>query len=197
MGKNNRSGQAALLSESDMSKIRRELVNKEHRLFWDIARYTGERWGAICQLLVTDVYRDPYKALPHPDITFRAATRKASPTGDRQTRQVPIHSSLREMLEAYKPPLDTIWLFPSKARAGQHISFQAADNFFRKALEKAGLDHKGLSTHSTRRTFITNLYRKGVDLVTLQRITGHKDIKVLRQYIDVSPERIRSAISQL
>ena len=197
MAKNNRSGQAALLSESDISKIRRELVNKEHRLFWDVARYTGERWGAICQLQVFDVYSDPYKSKPHLDITFRAATRKAAPDGSRQTRQVPVHPSLKEILEAYKSPLDTIWLFPSKSRPGQHISFQAADDFFRKALEKAGLNHKGLSTHSTRRTFITNLYRKGVDLVTLQKITGHRDIKVLRQYIEVSPERVRAAISQL
>jgi len=48
MGKNNRSGQATLLSEADQLKIRKALTNKKHRLFWDVARFTGERWGAIC-----------------------------------------------------------------------------------------------------------------------------------------------------
>lgn len=196
MPKNNRSGQAAILSEVDLIKIRRQLINKEHRLFWDIARFTGERWGAIVQLKVTDVYADPYRSIPHSDITFRAVTRKASPDGNRQTRQVPLHPTLKEILEAYKPPIDD-WLFPSRLAAGRHISFQAADDFFRRALERAGIDNRGISTHSTRRSFITTLYLRGVDLSTLQRITGHHDLKSLQRYVEISPDRVRKAICVL
>lgn len=196
MPKNNRSGQSAILTESDLQKIRKRLENKMHRLFWDIARYTGERWGAITRLNVSDVYRDPYRALPHTDITFPAAIRKASPDGSRQTRQVPVHPSLAEILEAYKPPADG-WLFPSSSRPGEPISFQAADDFLRRALEGAQIAHKGISSHSTRRSFITALYLRGVDLATLQKITGHRDLKSLQRYIEISPERVRRAIAVL
>lgn len=196
MPKNNRAGQAAILSEADILKIRRQLCNREHRLFFDVARFTGERWGAICQLHVDDVYRDPHCSRPHEDITFRAATRKASPDGSRYTRQVPLHPSLKEILEAYKPPHDG-WLFPSRSRPGSHLSFQGADDFFRRALERAGINDKGISSHSTRRTFITLLYLKGVDLSTLQKITGHHDLKSLQRYIEISPDRVRRAIAVL
>lgn len=196
MPKNNRSGQAAILTESDLQKIRRQLDNKTHRLFWDIARYTGERWGAITKLDVGDVYSDPHRGVPHADITFPAAIRKASPDGTRQTRQVPVHPSLQEILEAYKPPVDG-WLFPSRTKPGEPMSFQAADDFLRRALEAAQIAHKGISSHSTRRSFITALYLRGVDLATLQKITGHRDLKSLQRYIEISPERVRRAIATL
>lgn len=196
MPKNNRFGQSTILTELDLQKIRRQFTNKTHRLFWDIARYTGERWGAVTRLQVSDVYHDPYRSLPHDDITFPAVIRKAAPDGTRQTRQVPVHPTLREILEAYKPPVDG-WLFPSSIRPGEPISFQAADDFFRRALDASQLSHKGISTHSTRRSFITSLYLRGVDLATLQKITGHRDLKSLQRYIEISPERVRRAIASL
>jgi len=47
MPKVSRHGQAAILSDADYSRIRKHLKHKQHRLVWDIARFTGERWGAI------------------------------------------------------------------------------------------------------------------------------------------------------
>ena len=196
MPKNNRSGQAAILTESDLQKIRRQLENKSHRLFWDIARYTGERWGAICKLSVGDVFADPIRSRPHADITFPARVRKASPDGSRCTRQVPLHPCLQEILEAYRPPVEG-WLFPSRLRPDEPITFQAADDFLRRAIDAAQLSHKGISSHSTRRSFITALYLRGVDLATLQQITGHHDLKSLQRYIEISPDRIRRAIAVL
>jgi integrase/recombinase XerD len=55
MPKNNRSGQASILNETDYQKIRKAIPT-EYRLLFDIARYTGERWGAIVQLRFGDVY---------------------------------------------------------------------------------------------------------------------------------------------
>ncbi|MBW4568574.1 MAG: tyrosine-type recombinase/integrase [Tolypothrix carrinoi HA7290-LM1] len=33
-----------------------------------------------------------------------------------------------------------------------------------------------MSSHSTRRTFITELHKRGCDIYTIQQITGHKDL---------------------
>lgn len=193
MGKNQRCGQAQILEPKDLEKIRRAFKSKTHRLIFDIARWTGERWGAILKLQVTDVYQNAVLSLPREEITFPARTRKADPLGRRATRQVPIHPQLKEILLNYNPPL-TGWLFPSESG---HLSWSAADKAFRSAVDRAGLGGRGISTHSTRRTFITALARTGLDIRTLQAITGHKEVKTLLRYVEADPELIKRAIALL
>lgn len=192
--KNSRHGQAAILSSADYQKIRKSLRSKKYKLLIDIAWYTGERWGAVCQLRIGDVYDEGGKV--RSCITFRASTRKASPDGKRQTRTVPVHPQLEELLAAYTLP-NGEWLFESRVSPGQPITLRAADLMFRGAVEVAGLGHKGISTHSTRRTFITRLWQSGVDLHTIQLLTGHSDTKSLVRYIEADPERIKKAICVL
>lgn len=193
MAKNNRHGQAAILTNADFAKIRKSFRSEHHRLIFDIARWTGERWGAIVQLQVGDVYENPVLSLPRAEITFTARTRKAAPGGQRKTRQCPVHPELQAILAAYDPPLSG-YLFPS----GQgHISWSAADKAFRSAIVKAGLSTRGISTHSTRRSFITALSRLGIDVKTLQAITGHQDVKALLRYVEVDPDTVKRAIALL
>lgn len=188
-------GQGAIITDADYQKIRKVARSKKYRLLFDIARYTGERWGAIVQLSVGDVYDENWQ--PRSTITFRANTRKASPNGKRVTRQVPVHPLLLELLEAYQPEDASCWLFPSRVDVSTHITLRAADLMFRAAVEAAALSHKGYSTHSTRRTFITRLWESGVDLHTIQLLTGHSDTKSLVRYIEADPERIKKAIALL
>ncbi len=174
-GKNNRSGQSTIISDLDYRKIRKHLNNRQ-QLSADIGWYTGERWGAIVQLLVTDVYADPSKSIPHNAITFRASTRKGSPDGRRTTRQVPIHPQLEQYLLAFKPN-SSGWLFPCRLGGDEHLSFHGAAWALGQAIVKSRLDGKGISTHSTRRSFITHLHEKGADIKIIQEITGHSDLK--------------------
>lgn len=191
--KNNGSGQSAILTNQDYSKIRREINTPRYKLLFDLAWYTGERWGALIQLRIEDVYNSD--GSPREYINFRAATRKASPDGRRETRQVPTHSTLKESLRGYKPDFNCPWLFPG--RNPEHICLRWADKILREAVDKAGLGAKGISTHSTRRTFITKLHSNGTDLYTIKQITGHKDFKSLERYVEISADRIKGAISLL
>lgn len=192
--KNNRSGQAPVLTESNYSKIRKQIKSRKYQILLDLAWYTGERWGALVQLRVEDVYTTD--SSPLQEITFRASTRKASPDGKRQTRQVPVHAVLFESLQNYKPDVESVWLFPDRV-ASSPITMRWADKILRAAVEKAGLGALGISTHSTRRSFITHLHENGVDLYTIQKITGHKDLKALGKYIDISADRVKGAIATL
>lgn len=185
-------GQGAIISDSDYAKIRKQLSSK-YRLLLDLARYTGERWGALVQLRVDDVFDSTLKPRSH--ILFRASTRKASPDGKRRTRTCPVHPELKELLERYSPPKEG-YLFPGRDGHG-HITLRAADYIFRGAVETAGLGHKGYSTHSTRRTFITRLYERGVDLHAIQQLTGHRDLKSLLRYVEANPDRLVKALSSL
>jgi integrase/recombinase XerD len=191
--KNNRYGQAAILTDTDYSKIRKQIKSKKYKLLLDIAWYTGERWGAIVKLQVSDVYN--CDGSPREFINFKARTRKASPDGKRKTRQVPIHNILSESLASYQPENQT-WLFPDR-EGDEPISLRWADMILRNAVEKAGLSAKGISTHSTRRTFITKLAKRGVGLATIKKATGHTDLKVLSRYIEVTDDDVKEAIANL
>lgn len=161
----------------------------------DIARFTGERWGAIVQLLVTDVIDGEGRVRSH--ITFRADTRKASPSGERHTRQVAVHPILKESFEGNHFRPGQVWLFESPINVNAPITLRAADMMLRTALTRVHLESKGYSTHSTRRTFITRLWERGVDLHTIQLTTGHKDLKSLVGYVEADPDRVARAIALL
>ena len=197
--KTNRSGQAAILAEKDYTKIIKHVNKEKYKLLIHIARYTGERWGAIVQLKIEDVYYFDGKSskyIPKKEVTFKARTRKADPNGKQQTRELPIHQTLKQVLAAYAPQIrDNGYLFPSPRKLNSPITTRNADSIFRKALEKAGIT--GASTHSTRRTFITRLSQQGTKVAVIKRITGHKDVKALMRYIEVSPDAVENAISNL
>lgn len=192
--KNNRNGQAAVLTNADYAKIRNQIKSQKYKLLLDLAWYTGERWGALVKLQVLDVYS--LDGSPCEYINFRARTRKATPNGKRLTRQVPVHHTLAELLAAYKPLPGSVWLFPSRG-ADKPMSLRAADQILRTAVQRAGLTAKGISTHSTRRTFITRLANRGVSLAIIKKATGHTDLKVLSRYIEVSDDDVKNAIATL
>lgn len=192
--KNNRSGQSAIIPDRDYVKIRSEIRSKKYKLLLDIARYTGERWGCIIQLKFGDVY---FQGKPKDNIIFRSATRKASPDGKRYTREVPVHPQLEFILCAYPVGKSEDCIFPSKGWTDQPVTLRAADLMFRSAVDRAGLSDRGYSTHSTRRTFITRLWQKGVDLHLLQKVTGHQDLKSLIRYVECNPDLIKQAIANL
>ena len=51
---------------------------------------------------------------------------------------------------------------------------------FKKAVEEAGIEH--FTFHSLRRTFGTRLAQAGVDIYTISRLLGHKDVKTTAKY---------------
>ena len=152
---------SALITDEDYCKIRKKINTPKYKLLLDLAWYTGERWGALVQLKIEDCYNS--HGIPRGEITFRANTRKAAPDGKRQTRQLPVHEVLFTSLSNYQPETNSVWLFPDRDGEG-HISLRWADKIFRTAVGKCGLDAKGISTHSTRRSFITKLHSNGTDL---------------------------------
>ena len=186
--KRDRHGQAEPLTPETYRRIREVFLEESHKLVWDILWFTGERVGAVLQLPVDDVYSDATRKITQPEITFKASTRK-----DKTTRQVPLHTDLRSRLKAYDPP-SSGYLFPGRGEKG-HLTHQAYDAAFRRALARCGLDGFGYSLHSPRRGFITRLHTKGMGIKVIQSLTGHQSLAVLSRYIEVSDEMRREAIN--
>lgn len=195
MPKINRSGQAKILTKTEMSRLMRSFSSPSHKLIFAIARYTTERVGAILKLETLDVY--DVKGKTRTILTFKGANRKGYKGKPGKTRQVPTHPNLKELLDSYELPKGSKWLFPNSANPLKHISRQAADEALRRACDKAGLGDAGISTHSFRRTAITELANSGVNIRVIQEITGHSNLSQLKTYIEVSEEQIKEAIKFL
>lgn len=194
--KNRGHGKAAILENIDFEKIYQAFNSKHQKLIWQILRYTGERISAVLQLKVSDVFLTPVDSVPLQEITFRSSTRKASPDGSRKTRQVPISKALATELHHYYPPLYG-WLFPSGKTGIYSITRQTYDEAFRKALIKCGLNRRGFSLHSPRRTLITRLSQAGYPLPVIRKVTGHKSIQTLQEYIEVSPLEVAKMLESI
>jgi integrase/recombinase XerD len=133
----NRNGKAAIFTCNDFLKLLKNYAIPSHKLLLQIAFYTGERWGAIVQLRVEDVYSDVVKRIPRKAITFRKSTRKGQ-----VTRTIEVASELSSVLKGYQPPSHG-WLFPSPYKDFEHLTYRAAAAYFTKCLYDAGLHRCG------------------------------------------------------
>ncbi|MEM9543728.1 MAG: site-specific integrase [Cyanobacteria bacterium P01_E01_bin.42] len=189
-------GQAAIISLEQWQKLKRKIKNPKYQLLFAIAWFTGERLGAILQLQVGDVYANPQTREPHQTITFRRQTRKGGKAGKAETRQVPIDPRLAVELKAFSPPATDGYLFPGRS-PGAYLTFQAASQYLKRVLAKAGLSGLGITTHSWRRTFITYLCREGADYREVKELTGHRDWNSFERYIQSDPKRKQKTLSLL
>ena len=90
------------------------------------------------------------------------------------------------------------WIFPSprpKASIDGHRRRMGVP--FRRAVIAAGLDPEAITPHVMRHTAITNLVKAGVDLPTIQRISGHTTLVMVMRYTHVHGPHIDAAIRHL
>lgn len=76
-----------------------------------------------------------------------------------------------------------------------HLLFKPCYSAFRKAMQRAGIDTPaGQLTHVLRHTFASHFIMNGGDILVLQRILGHTDIKVTMRYAHFAPDHLSEAI---
>ena len=56
---------------------------------------------------------------------------------------------------------------------------------------------EGVSTHSFRRTALTQMSNAGIPLRIIQEVSGHRNLEELQKYLEVQPEQVRGAVSAL
>ncbi|MEW6437771.1 MAG: site-specific integrase [Pseudomonadota bacterium] len=100
-------------------------------------------------------------------------------------RRVPLHRDLRAALIKLKGRNSPIGPVIRSVRGGA-MQANSIVNWF--VLLFKALEFEGCSSHSGRRTFITNAarnaYRTGCSLRDVQLLAGHKSIEVTQAYID-------------
>jgi integrase len=90
------------------------------------------------------------------------------------------------------------WVFPTvipgQSKAGHRTNMARP---FARAVVRAKLDPDKVTPHTMRHTAITRLVKAGVDLPTIQKISGHKTLAMVLRYVHVHGEHIDAAIGAL
>jgi site-specific recombinase XerD len=100
-------------------------------------------------------------------------------------RAVPLSAQLLEALRAHWQRLrPKTWLFPGQTPTGQR-SLGALQRVVRRAVLAAGFSKK-VSLHTLRHSYATHLLEAGVDVLTIQRLLGHRDLQTTARYVHLT-----------
>ena len=157
-----------------------------NRMMILISFWSGMRVGEIASLRVEDVVDTSGKVR-------REIRLHASQTKGHHARIVFLPEKLRVELQSYvdaRAVTDRKQPFFMTA-GGKAFTANVMTQHFFWLYRKAGFE---TSSHSGRRSFITNLASKGIGVRVLASLAGHLDYRVTMRYIDASDDMKRNAV---
>jgi len=187
------SKQAKTLNQNEIRRVLDYCATRKHSTRNRCLLYTtflsGMRVGEVASLRYSDVV--------NVDGTIKNEIRlTAEQTKGNEARVVFVNEKLRKEFEryilTYKPINTNLKFFYSQKSGSNGFNSNTLTQFFYYLYRKSGVD--GASSHSGRRTFITNLATKGVGVRVLMSLAGHKNISTTQAYIDVNDDMKRKAV---
>lgn len=187
------SKQAKTLTQQELRRVLDYIATRKHaarnRAMLLCMYYAGLRVGECAALRVGDVV--------DADGKIRAEVRlEAEQTKGRFGRVVFVSERLQRELASYikvVPNADAdSKLFYTQKRANDGFDANTLCQHFHHLFRACAI--VGASSHSPRRTFITNLADKGVSVRVLQSLAGHRSISTTQAYIDVNDAMKRKAV---
>ena len=133
------------------------------------------------------------------ELTQTIQLTNAASKGKKGGRVIHLNPQLRKALQAWQskhpnpePNKRIIW-----TQRSQTPSPQVIVNFFHKLYSELG--YEGASSHSGRRTFITNAARKissvGGSLRDVQYLAGHSSLQTTQRYIEHDTEALKKVVN--
>ncbi|ELS05120.1 site-specific recombinase XerD [Xenococcus sp. PCC 7305] len=184
-----RHGKAKILTPEEIQLLFNHGTDKDRdQVLFGICLYTGCRINESVTLQKIDVY-DPYGQV-RPELIIR----KKNTKNKLATRTIPVLEELRLLLSNYQTRYDNPYLFPGKGGKG-HLHPDSGARLLKQACQRIGLI--GISSHSFRRTALTQMSNAGIPLRIIQEISGHRNLEQLQRYLEVKPEQVRGAIASL
>ena len=189
------------VSDIKMPKVRNERVRylseDEYKRLFDALEASKEKWlkplviiaidtglrlTNICDLKWTEV-----------NLFGRMITLDADAMKNDDYLGVPLTDhALQVLKELRKTPCLSGHVFHD---SGKKLYDGRVQRAFRGVLKKAEIGN--FRFHDLRHTFASYLRQKGVDLHTISKLLGHKDLRMTRRYAHLNVDALREAISKL
>ena len=196
LGKETMSKQAKTLNNDEIRKVLDYVATRKHSernraMIYTIFN-TGMRVSEVANLRFKDVV-DGEGAVK------REIRLSAEDTKTKEARIVfvndRLHKELTRYVRLYKPINTNVKFFYSQKRASDGYSPNTLAQFFHYLFNRAGI--AGASSHSGRRSFITNLANKGVGVRVIMGLSGHRALSSVQCYIDCNDDMKRKEINLL
>jgi len=174
-----------VLSEDELGKLFRGLVNSKHKAMLFTAYSSGLRVSEVAALKIENIDSGRMQIL----------VEQAKGKKDRYVTLSPV---LLDILRAYiktYAPRPKIYLFESEQTGGAYPT-RTIQRIFQLAKQRAQIT-KEVGIHSLRHSFATHLLEKGTDIKYIKDILGHFDIRTTERYLHVSKKDLVNIISPL
>lgn len=177
--------EADFLTKEEVSRLL-SVCEERIRPLLVTAVYTGMRWGELMKLEWRDV-------------DFGRAFLTVRDTKNSETHYVPMNPAVRQALGDHRKTqaqqagkiVTVVFPNPETGKAWTGIR----KTFF-SALRDAGVE-RHFTFHGLRYTTASHLTMSGVDLRTVAKILGHKDLKMTMRYAHLAPDFLQGAVEQL
>lgn len=117
-----------------------------------------------------------------------------SQTKGRKSRRVFVNAKLKRELAGYVKTTNLRAICPALFQSQKGTGFTANTMCQLLAMIYRDCGLTGATSHSGRRTFITNLAGKGVGVRVLAELASHSSISTTQRYIDVNDTQLRAAV---
>lgn len=110
------------------------------------------------------------------------------------SRVIPLNNEVLEVLQRYRLARGELSSKTGffRSRNGNQMSRNAIYERVRTLGERSGIN-KRLSPHRLRHTFATHLVKEGVDLLTISKLLGHRQMSSTQIYLHLTAEDLRHA----
>jgi integrase/recombinase XerD len=183
--------QAQVLTDKDTKRVLAHIARKpfaaRNRCMLQLSWLSGMRVGEIAALRISDVVDADGRVRGQIQL-------KAEQTKGDAARTVLLNAQAQTELSIYlhavrKPkPSDPLF----RSRVNKRFSANSLCQVFLRIYDEAGLDKA--TSHSGRRTFITTLAHKGVNVRVLAELAGHRSIATTQRYIELNENVLRAAV---
>jgi site-specific recombinase XerD len=175
-----------ILSREEVVRVIAAIAHPKHRLAVEAIYACGLRLSEATALKVRDIDRDR--------MTVRIEQGKG-----RKDRYVPLSKRLRNRLEEYWSAHPSgHWVFEGH-NPDRPLHVTAVQRAYTLAKLRAGIQKHG-GVHALRHAYATHLIESGVDVLTVQRLLGHRSVSTTMRYFHLSQARfgvVRSPLDLL
>lgn len=185
-------GQAKTFTKQELKRVLDynsacERHRERNRAMMLLTFYCGMRIGEVVSLRIADVINERGEVLD--EIKLSSAQTKGHKA---RTVHVParMQKELKNYIAGLKSRTQADFLF--RTQKSKHFTSNTATQLLQRIYERSGIT--GATSHSGRRTFITELANKGVSVRVLAELAGHKNISVTQKYIDINDDMLKKAV---